>query len=80
MRSTPQQSEFVTGAGNPRAEHSEAIMRNVQIELIRLEVKYCEKCGGLWFRRSGDTRVNCPTCRAQVLPGDPRNYEKARNS
>jgi hypothetical protein len=51
-------------------------MRNVQIELIRLEVKYCESCGGLWCRRTGDTRIYCRPCRVQVLPGDTRNRER----
>jgi uncharacterized Zn finger protein (UPF0148 family) len=51
-------------------------MRNVQIELIRLEVKYCENCGGLWCRRTGDIRIYCPTCRLQVVPGDRRNYAR----
>lgn len=47
-------------------------MRNVQVELIRMEVKYCENCGGLWCRRTGDTRVYCPTCRHQNLSRDSR--------
>ncbi len=51
-------------------------MRNAQIELIRLEVKYCENCGSLWCRRTGDTRIYCCSCRVQALPGDTRNRER----
>jgi len=42
------------------------IARKRQIELIRLEVKYCENCGGLWYRRAGDTRIHCVKCSAEV--------------
>jgi hypothetical protein len=50
-------------------------MRN-QIELIRLEVKYCENCGGLWCRQTGDTRIYCSICRPQVPSSDVRNRDR----
>jgi hypothetical protein len=28
----------------------------------QLELKYCERCGGLWLRRKGSQRVYCVTC------------------
>jgi len=28
----------------------------------RLELKYCELCGGLWVRLAGDSAVYCPAC------------------
>jgi hypothetical protein len=31
-------------------------------ELIRLELKYCERCGGLLLRRSGLNRTFCQPC------------------
>jgi Zn-finger nucleic acid-binding protein len=35
-------------------------------ELIQLELKYCERCGGLWLRRQGVSTVYCPPCSAEV--------------
>lgn len=31
-------------------------------ELIQLELKYCERCGGLWFRMQGSPEVYCANC------------------
>ena len=56
-----------------------------------LELKYCERCGGLWIRRQGQSVVYCGLCRAQVaallssrsprkrgarLPQNPRRIER----
>jgi Zn-finger nucleic acid-binding protein len=30
-----------------------------------VELKYCERCGGLWLRRPGHDEVHCARCRAQ---------------
>ena len=41
---------------------------------IQMELKYCERCGGLWLRLRGSDVVFCPTC-AIVMAGiarDPR--------
>jgi len=35
------------------------------LEVIFLELKYCEQCGGLWFRREGEMRVYCKSCSGQ---------------
>jgi hypothetical protein len=32
-------------------------------EEIRVELKYCERCGGLWVRERGATEVYCESCR-----------------
>ena len=58
-----------------RSSVSEAIMRNLQIELIQLEVKYCENCGGLWCRRTGDKGIYCPTCRRRDFSGDRQTFK-----
>jgi hypothetical protein len=35
----------------------------LQTEMItRLELKYCEQCGGLWLRVMGATGSYCPGC------------------
>ncbi len=46
-------------------------MRNVN--LIKLELKYCENCGGLWLRRSGDRLLYCQRCRQIGLNSDLSN-------
>jgi Zn-finger nucleic acid-binding protein len=33
-----------------------------QHELIQLELKYCERCGGLWLRLQGTQEVYCAAC------------------
>jgi Zn-finger nucleic acid-binding protein len=32
---------------------------------VAVELKYCERCGGLWLRRPGHEMVYCERCRAQ---------------
>ena len=35
------------------------------IELLSgmdVELKYCERCGGLWLRRVGGRQIYCPPC------------------
>jgi len=33
---------------------------------VRLELKYCEHCGGLWLRECGAGVVYCPNCQPKV--------------
>ena len=33
------------------------------IEVVQLELKYCERCGVLWMRLCGDDEVYCALCR-----------------
>lgn len=35
-------------------------------EIVRLELKYCERCGGLWMRTWGTEDVYCPSCAVQM--------------
>ena len=35
-------------------------------ERIRVELKYCEHCGGLWLRECGAGVVYCPNCQPKV--------------
>ena len=34
--------------------------------LVRVELKYCERCGGLWVRECGEGLVYCAKCEAEV--------------
>jgi hypothetical protein len=42
-------------------------METEGLEIIRLELKYCERCGGLWMRTQGTEDVYCPSCAVQML-------------
>jgi ribosomal protein S27AE len=33
---------------------------------LKIELKYCERCGGLFFRRHGSDLVYCVTCGPEV--------------
>jgi hypothetical protein len=51
-------------------------------EVIELELKYCERCGGLWLRHEGNGDVYCPSCvpRMAELPvARRRQYKETRN-
>jgi Zn-finger nucleic acid-binding protein len=39
--------------------------------VILLELKYCERCGGLWLRPRGSNLIYCAAC-ARALDGDKR--------
>jgi hypothetical protein len=31
-------------------------------QLVVFDLKYCERCGGLWLRLEGNEEVYCPSC------------------
>ena len=35
-------------------------------EITRLELKYCERCGGLWLRQRGTGNVYCASCASEM--------------
>ena len=37
-------------------------MESVGEVFEQLELKYCERCGGLWLRNQGEEEVYCPGC------------------
>jgi hypothetical protein len=37
------------------------------LEIVHLELKYCERCGGLWMRTRGTDVVYCAACALEVL-------------
>jgi Zn-finger nucleic acid-binding protein len=43
-------------------------MEITECEVIQLELKYCERCGGLWLRRRGAADVYCAAC-VREMPG-----------
>ena len=59
---------------------------NVNVEeAIQLDLKYCERCGGLWLRRKGTNGVYCGGCKEhfEALPNRgaaPRRKTRRRKS
>ena len=53
---------------------------------IQVELKYCERCGGLWLRPEGTNGVYCASCRvclaAMPNPGEapPRKARSRRKA
>lgn len=46
------------------------------LEIIRLELKYCERCGGLWMRARGSGDVYCPSCAVEMSDLPTRRRRK----
>jgi hypothetical protein len=44
--------------------------------VIQLELKYCERCGGLFLRRQSVGEVYCSRCMEQMSPGWSRTRPK----
>jgi len=36
------------------------------VEMVELELKYCERCGSLWLRPKGVQEVYCSRCLAKI--------------
>lgn len=36
-------------------------------KIVQLELKYCERCGGLWFRPLGCGEIYCAACAVEML-------------
>jgi Zn-finger nucleic acid-binding protein len=47
---------------------------------LSLELKYCERCGGLWLRPVGGGQIYCVDCGRAMAELPPASYEvrKAR--
>jgi len=47
-------------------------------ERVRMELKYCEHCGGLWLRECGSGAVYCPNCEPKVaeLPAPKKRPQR----
>ena len=39
---------------------------NVEENKVCLELKYCERCGGLWLRPAGGSQIYCVSCAKQI--------------
>jgi hypothetical protein len=57
----------------------------MEAQEIQVDLKYCERCGGLWLRPQGNGGVYCASCRvcleARVNPGPaPRGKARRRKA
>jgi Zn-finger nucleic acid-binding protein len=62
-------------------------MGRMEGQEIQVELKYCERCGGLWLRPRGADGVYCASCRKRLAarpnpeetpPREARQRRKAR--
>jgi Transcription factor zinc-finger len=55
------------------------MMEKSESTFEHLELKYCERCGGLWLRRKGSERIYCVLCVPKMadMP-EPRTPRAAR--
>ena len=62
-------------------------MGRMEGQEIQVELKYCERCGGLWLRPRGADGVYCASCRVRLAampnpeeapPREARRRRKAR--
>jgi hypothetical protein len=44
----------------------------------QFELKYCERCGGLWLRPVGGEQIYCVVCSRQMADLPPASYEVGR--
>lgn len=54
--------------------------RSNSAQKVCLELKYCERCGGLWLRPVGGGQIYCATCGREMaeLPPPSSEAETAR--
>jgi len=50
-----------------------------KVNVIKLELKYCENCGGLWIRRKGDHLLYCNGCRQVCSNNAPSDQTRANH-
>lgn len=55
-------------------------MDHKEVSICCLELKYCERCGALWLRRSGGEESFCSVCLVQMedAPAPRRGKKKRR--
>jgi len=43
---------------------------------LQFELKYCERCGGLWLRPVGGGQIYCVGCGREMAELPPASYER----
>jgi hypothetical protein len=52
--------------------------KNQRNDAVRMELKYCERCGSLWLRPSGTESVYCENCQPKVAELPPPKKHPGR--
>lgn len=52
--------------------------KSVSENKIGLELKYCERCGGLWLRPMGGSQIYCSACGRAMAELPPASWETGR--
>jgi hypothetical protein len=54
--------------------------RKSRADEVQFELKYCERCGGLWLRPAGGGQIYCAACGREMaqLPAPSTEPEKPR--
>ena len=52
--------------------------RKGETDGTRMELKYCEHCGGLWFREGSDPGVYCEECKSEIAELPPPKKKPGR--
>jgi hypothetical protein len=55
----------------------EGIMKVDELEVVGLELKYCERCGALWLRPCGSEQAYCAICIPKMLESPAIRKSKA---
>jgi len=48
------------------------------VDVVEMELKYCERCGGLWLRRQGEGEIYCPPCLPKMVDLPRQRKRKLR--
>jgi hypothetical protein len=52
-------------------------MESEEFNIVQLELKYCERCGGLWVRQMGGDEIYCPPCAVEMVDFAPSCRRRA---
>jgi Zn-finger nucleic acid-binding protein len=51
-------------------------MESLDEMLVPVELKYCERCGGLWLREKGEEEIYCPSCIPKMAEFPPQRRKR----
>jgi Zn-finger nucleic acid-binding protein len=49
--------------------------KDISTNKVGLELKYCERCGGLWLRPAGGEQIYCAACGRAMAELPPASHE-----
>ncbi len=52
------------------------VVANSSAHELQFELKYCERCGGLWLRPVGGGQIYCAGCGREMAQMPPASYER----